>query len=165
MMTFTYTKDVAKFVVEALSLPTWGRNTYVIGDKMTWEEFVKVAEEARGGTRLHSHIFDKAIQTANHRVCTGEKFTVTYDSVEKLKAGQITELPGQVAAYSSFPKEWMQKLFSVFGFWVTEGIFDFPEEKALNEVFPHVQVTTVRDMLQNAWQGHQLNTGTAVIGI
>lgn len=132
MMTFTYTKDVAKFVVEALSLPAWDRNTYVIGDKMTWEEFVKVAEEARGG----------------------EKFTVTYDSVEKLKAGQITELPGQVAAYSSFPKEWMQKLFSVFGFWVTEGIFDFPEEKALNEVFPHVEVTTVRDMLQNAWKGH-----------
>ncbi|KAM5527878.1 hypothetical protein FOXYSP1_19752 [Fusarium oxysporum f. sp. phaseoli] len=132
MMTFTYTKDVAKFVVEALDLKAWDRNTYVIGDKMTWEEFVKVAEEARGG----------------------EKFTVTYDSVEKLKNGEITELPGQVASYSSFPKEWMQKLFSVFGFWVTEGVFDFPEEKALNKVFPDIKVTTVRDMLQSAWQGN-----------
>lgn len=49
MITFTYTKDVAKFVVEALVLEAWDRNTYVIGDRMTWEEFVNVAEEARGG--------------------------------------------------------------------------------------------------------------------
>ena len=47
-MTFTYTKDVAKFVVAAFDLPTWERDTYVIGDKMTWEEFVKLAQEARG---------------------------------------------------------------------------------------------------------------------
>lgn len=48
----------------------------------------------------------------------------------------------------------MQRLFSVFGFWVTEGIFDFPEEKALKKVFPNIEVTTVRAMLQVAWQGH-----------
>lgn len=47
-MTFTYTKDVAKFVVAALDLPTWDRNTFVIGDKMTWNDFVKLAEKARG---------------------------------------------------------------------------------------------------------------------
>lgn len=49
-VTFTYTKDVGKFVVAALTLPKWDRDTYVIGDKMTWEDFVKVAEEARGKT-------------------------------------------------------------------------------------------------------------------
>ncbi|KAM0431590.1 hypothetical protein ACHAQK_010215 [Fusarium lateritium] len=47
-MTFTYTKDVAQFVVAALDLPKWERDTYIIGDKMTWEEFVKLAEQARG---------------------------------------------------------------------------------------------------------------------
>lgn len=47
-MTFTYSLDVAKFVVAALDLPRWDRDTIVIGDKMTWEEFVKLAEEARG---------------------------------------------------------------------------------------------------------------------
>ncbi|KAM0277409.1 hypothetical protein ACHAO9_012572 [Fusarium lateritium] len=129
-MTFTYTKDVAKFVVAALDLPKWERDTYIIGDKMTWEEFVKLAEEARGGP-----------------------FTVTYDSVAKLKAGEVTELPGQVAAYHYFPKEWAQKLFSVFGFWVTESIFDFPEHKALNHHFPDIKVTTVKELLSNAWQG------------
>ncbi|WAO90212.1 NAD(P)-bd-dom domain-containing protein [Fusarium falciforme] len=130
-MSFTYTKDVAKFVVAALDLPKWERNTYAIGEKYTWEEFVKIAGEARGG----------------------EKFTVTYDSVEKLKAGSITELPGQVAAYSYFPKEWTQKLFSAFGIWVTESIFDFPDEKLLNKQFPDIKVTTVQEMLQSAWKG------------
>ncbi|WYZ35333.1 hypothetical protein EsH8_I_001609 [Colletotrichum jinshuiense] len=131
MMTFTYTKDVAKYVVEALGLRVWDRTTYVIGDKMTWEEFVKIAEEARGG----------------------EKFKVTYDSVRKLKAGEITELPGQISAYSYFPKKWAQRLYSVFGFWVTEGVFDFPEDKALNKHFPLIEVTKVKDMLQAAWKG------------
>ncbi|KAH7153442.1 hypothetical protein EDB81DRAFT_855820 [Dactylonectria macrodidyma] len=132
-MTFTYSHDVAKFVVASLDLPKWDRDTYVIGDKMTWEEVVKLAEEIRG-----------------------EKFTVTYDSVEKLRAGEITELPGQVAAYSYFPKEWVQRLFSTFGFWVTEGIFDFPEDKALNHQFPDIKVTTVEDMLDAAWGRNQV---------
>ncbi|GME32557.1 Pyridoxal-phosphate dependent enzyme [Neofusicoccum parvum] len=130
LMTFTYSLDVAKFVVAALDLPKWDRDTVVIGDKMTWEQFVKLAEDARG-----------------------DKFTVTYDSVEKLKNGEITELPGQVASYSYFPKEWAQKLFSVFGLWVTKGIFDVPEERALNKRFPDIQVTTVKEMLDQAWKG------------
>ncbi|KAK1502121.1 hypothetical protein CTAM01_05559 [Colletotrichum tamarilloi] len=130
-MTFTYTKDVAKFVVEALVLATWEHDTYLIGDEMTWEEFIAIAEEARGGKKFH----------------------VTYDSVQKLQSGEITELPGQVAAYSYFPKQWAQQLFSTFGFWVTEGLFDFPKDRALNQVFPQLKVTGVKEMLQNSWEG------------
>ncbi|KAF9634761.1 hypothetical protein BFW01_g5656 [Lasiodiplodia theobromae] len=130
LMTFTYSLDVAKFVVAALDLEKWDRDTIVIGDKMTWEQFVQLAEETRG-----------------------EKFTVTYDSVNKLEKGEITELPGQVAAYSYFPKEWVQKLFSVFGLWVTRGVFDLPTENALNKRFPGIKVTTVKEMLDQAWKG------------
>ncbi|RTE79423.1 hypothetical protein BHE90_006042 [Fusarium euwallaceae] len=130
-MTFTYTKDVAKFVVAALDLLKWERNTYAIGDKLTWDEFVKIAEEARGG----------------------EKFTVTYDDVQKLRTGNVTELPGQAASYSYLPKESAQRLFSAFGIWVTEGIFDFPDEKLLNKQFPDIKVTTAREMLLAAWKG------------
>ncbi|KAK1489135.1 hypothetical protein CCUS01_14604 [Colletotrichum cuscutae] len=127
-MTFTYTKDVAKFVVEALDLATWEHDTYLIGDEMTWEEFIAIAEEARGGKKFH----------------------VTHDSVQKLQSGEITELPGQVAAYSYFPKQWAQQLFFTFGFWVTEGLFDFPKDRALNQVFPHLKVTRVKEMLHNS---------------
>lgn len=84
---------------------------------------------------------------------TGENFIVTYDSLAKLKSGEITELPSQVAAYSYFPKQWVQRLFSTFGFWVTEGLFDLPKEKSLTHQFPHIKVTTVKEMLEKAWQG------------
>jgi nucleoside-diphosphate-sugar epimerase len=47
-MTFTYSLDVAKFVAEVLELPRWDRNTVVIGEKLTWEEFIDLAEEVRG---------------------------------------------------------------------------------------------------------------------
>ncbi|KAJ3547403.1 hypothetical protein NM208_g1534 [Fusarium decemcellulare] len=129
-MTFTYSKDVAKYVVAALDLPQWERDTYIIGDKMTWNKFVKLAQDAKG-----------------------EEFIVVYDSIEKLRLGEITELPGQVAAYSYFAKEWTQKLFSVFGFWVTQGVFDFPDQKALNQRFPEIKATSVKDMLDKAWKG------------
>lgn len=45
---FTYTYDVAKFVVASLDLPKWDDEFFVIGDKLTWNEFVRLAEETRG---------------------------------------------------------------------------------------------------------------------
>lgn len=48
IVSFTYTFDVAKFVVKLLDLPKWEETTYVYGDKATLNELVKIAEEARG---------------------------------------------------------------------------------------------------------------------
>ncbi len=48
LVTFTYSFDVAKFVVAALSLDKWPREMRVIGDTMTWNEVLRLAEEARG---------------------------------------------------------------------------------------------------------------------
>jgi nucleoside-diphosphate-sugar epimerase len=47
-MTFTYSYDVARFVVAALGLDRWEEESYTMGDKTTWNEFVKMAEDARG---------------------------------------------------------------------------------------------------------------------
>lgn len=47
-MAFTYTKDVAKFVVAALDLPKWDEALFCYGDKVTWNEFLSIAEEVRG---------------------------------------------------------------------------------------------------------------------
>ena len=47
-VTFTYTGDVAKYVVAAVDLPKWDEFSNVIGDKVTWNEFVRLAEEAKG---------------------------------------------------------------------------------------------------------------------
>lgn len=47
-MTFTYTFDVAKFVAAFLDVPKWEETTYCYGDKTTWNEFLQLAEDARG---------------------------------------------------------------------------------------------------------------------
>jgi hypothetical protein len=45
---FTHTFDVAKYVSAALDLEKWEEDSYIIGDKVTWNEFVALAEEAKG---------------------------------------------------------------------------------------------------------------------
>ncbi|KAK5632191.1 hypothetical protein RRF57_007905 [Xylaria bambusicola] len=124
-MTFTHTFDVAKFVVAALDLPEWDEIMYCYGEKISWNEFLKLAEETR--------------------------FNVAYDPPEKLQKGEITELPLNVGTVD-FPKEVLQGLMALWGLYVLEGKFDIPTDKALNKVFPDVQPLKVRDVL-GMWRG------------
>lgn len=45
---FTHTKDVGKFVAASLDLEKWEPDTFIIGDKVTWNEFLQHAEAAKG---------------------------------------------------------------------------------------------------------------------
>ncbi|KAJ0385794.1 hypothetical protein COL922a_005598 [Colletotrichum nupharicola] len=128
---FTHTRDVAKFVAAALDLKKWDNDLYIVGDKVTWNEFLKLAEDAKG-----------------------TKFNVAYDSAEKLKAGQTTELPGQIPAYPFFPKEAYQALAGTFGWWFENGTFDMPPsgKKTLNELFPEIKAWKVKEILDKAWK-------------
>lgn len=47
-ITFTHTSDVGKFVAASLDLDAWDRISVVIGDKMTMNEAVRLAEETKG---------------------------------------------------------------------------------------------------------------------
>jgi nucleoside-diphosphate-sugar epimerase len=47
-VTFTYTFDLARFVVAALDLEEWNEESRVVGDEVTWNEFVGLAEEVTG---------------------------------------------------------------------------------------------------------------------
>lgn len=47
-VTFTHTFDVAKYVTASLDLPKWDKESYVIGESVTWNEFVRIAEEVKG---------------------------------------------------------------------------------------------------------------------
>ena len=77
---------------------------------------------------------------------------MAYDSIEKLERGEITELPSHPAMYPFFPKPFVQQYFGKFGFYVTEGLFNFPKDKTLNKTFPEIKPTTVREML-SVWVG------------
>jgi nucleoside-diphosphate-sugar epimerase len=48
VVAFTYTKDLAKFVVAALDLPKWDESLFCYSDKVTWNQFLSIAEEMRG---------------------------------------------------------------------------------------------------------------------
>ncbi|KAK1509223.1 uncharacterized protein CCOS01_15739 [Colletotrichum costaricense] len=128
---FTHTKDVGKFVAAALDLDKWEPDTFIVGDKVTFNQFVQLAEAAKG-----------------------TKFNVAYDSVEKLKTGQTTELPSQVPAYQFFPKEAYQGMASVFGLWFENGSFDIPPagKRTLNQIFPDIKAWTVKEILETAWK-------------
>jgi hypothetical protein len=49
IVTLTYTKDLAKFVVAALSLPKWHEEFHCYSEQSTYGHLVRVAEEATGG--------------------------------------------------------------------------------------------------------------------
>ncbi|KAJ4315043.1 hypothetical protein N0V94_006155 [Neodidymelliopsis sp. IMI 364377] len=128
-LSLTYTKDLGKFVVAALSLSKWDEALYCYSDQLSMKEIVKLAEEA-----------------------TGTKFDVTYDSVEKLRSGQITELPSHKPTYEFFPKEMLVDLLAKFGLWIVYGIMYRPKTGSLNEKFPEIKTTTAKEII-GAWKG------------
>lgn len=129
-VTLTYTFDVARFVVAALGLESWPANheLRVVGDEVTFNELVAVAEEVKG-----------------------VKFEVAYDSVEDLTASRITELPGHAASYDKFPKERLQWFLAIFELWMATGRARVPREGSLNEMFPDIKPLTVREMMERYW--------------
>ncbi|KAJ3523642.1 hypothetical protein NM208_g12377 [Fusarium decemcellulare] len=124
---FTYSYDVARFVAAFLDEPKWEELTYCYGEKTTWNGFLKVAEQV-----------------------TGASFDTTYDSLEKLQKGEMTELPAHKAelAKSPFPAELTRQLLALLGMWSVAGQFDIPAEGSLNSKYPHIKPLTIRDALR-----------------
>jgi hypothetical protein len=83
---------------------------------------------------------------------TGTKFSVIYDSVEKLKSGQTSELPAQVALYSFLPKDILQYMIAVHGLWFEEGVYNLKPTRLLNDQFPEIKPITVKEILRQAWK-------------
>ncbi|KAI7767007.1 hypothetical protein LZL87_013345 [Fusarium oxysporum] len=138
LVTFTHTFDVARFVAVLIGAPKWDKESYIIGDKVSWNQFVQYAEEAKG-----------------------VKFTVKHESIEDLKAGKITELPSHPHMYPFFPKPMLQGFFTAFGRMFVEGAFDLKPERTLNQVFPEVKARKIKDLLFEAWgQMEAQGTGT-----
>lgn len=45
---FTYTKDVGKLVAASLDVREWPEKAFIVGDKVTLNELLKLAEDATG---------------------------------------------------------------------------------------------------------------------
>ncbi|KAH7483720.1 hypothetical protein FOMA001_g7369 [Fusarium oxysporum f. sp. matthiolae] len=83
----------------------------------------------------------------------GSKFTVSYDALEKLQKGEVTELPSHRESYGFFPKAALQGFLSMLGRYVVEGRLDIPADKALNAKFTDIQTLKVKEAIE-LWRGH-----------
>ncbi|KAM7196160.1 NAD(P)-binding protein [Rhypophila sp. PSN 637] len=128
-VTFTHTFDVGAFVAALLTKEKWDKESYIIGDKVTLNEFVRIAEEVKK-----------------------VKFTIEHDSINKLKTSQITELPSHPQFYGFFPKQMLQGMFSTFELMVDSGAFDFKPTRSLNDQFPEIKTMTVREIITKAYR-------------
>lgn len=45
---FTHSFDVAKFVAAALDLAAWEQTSWIVGDRISWNELAKQAQEVKG---------------------------------------------------------------------------------------------------------------------
>ena len=127
---FTHTLDIAKFVAASLSFPKWSNETYVVGDRLTFNEALAIAEEVKG-----------------------TKFKVTYDSVELLRSGKVTELPSHAQMYPFFPEEQLQGFLAIVGLLFENGECDFPTDQTINHDVPEIKAGTFRELMVEAWKG------------
>ncbi|KAJ4174225.1 hypothetical protein NW754_004640 [Fusarium falciforme] len=124
---FTHTTDIAKYVAASLDLPTWDPESYVVGEKTTWSEVVRIAQELKG-----------------------TKFQIKYDSLDKLDQGQITELPGHIPAYAFVPKDTLQFLLAGLERLLADGSFNLNPKSFLNDKLPEIKPLKVKDVLAAA---------------
>jgi hypothetical protein len=75
---------------------------------------------------------------------------MVYDDIEKLKRGEVTELPSQTSLYSFIPKEFVQAICSTFGIWIDRGDMDFNEDTSLNQKLPELKTIKLKEFLDKA---------------
>lgn len=47
---FTHTFDVAKFVAALVNQDVWPKRSIIVGDRMTWNQVLSIAEEVKGSS-------------------------------------------------------------------------------------------------------------------
>jgi hypothetical protein len=125
----THSRDIAAYTARLLALPTrWAPKYWLHGAVKTWNEMVAIAEKAKG-----------------------VKFEVTYDGVETLKSGGMTELPGHSLLYEAFggvaAKPVFQQMVSLLSAWMAEGRLR-EGTPLLNDLFPDVRTVTVEEAMR-----------------
>lgn len=159
-ITFTYTKDLAKFVVAAMGVDSWPEAFHCYSDYATWNELVNIAEEVTGKPSIPNmpHFplpLPPNLTPANPfspSFPPDTTFTVIFDPPSKLRDGKVTELPSHPHLYPYFPFEMLQELLSKFGLWAINGDMYVPREGALNARFPEISTASVREIV-GAWKG------------
>ncbi|KAH7062240.1 hypothetical protein B0J12DRAFT_707624 [Macrophomina phaseolina] len=125
----THSSDAAAFLARLLALDEWPEKCWVVGDRLTWNEALVYAERARE-----------------------EMFELTYDDVEELREGKVTELPANRSRYAIVPKDLMDGLRCVCGIASVEGWYNFPGD-TVRQLFPEMRTTRFEALMRRCWMG------------
>ncbi|CAI7662563.1 unnamed protein product [Penicillium glandicola] len=121
----TYTYDMASYLVKALDLDEWPDFSVIVGDEVTYNQVLGMAEEF-----------------------TGKKFKVTYDSLEQINTGDVTVPPQpEGLEYSS---DELKEVTALVSRLTVSNVFQLPDDR-LNTRFPEVKPITMRQFLHDAW--------------
>ena len=142
----TYTYDMATYLVKALDLDEWPEFTVIVGDEVTYNQVLGMAEEFTG-----KHIARPYLRYTRDLILiseTGKKFKVTYDSLERIKTGDVTVPPQpEGIEYSS---DELKEVTALVSRLTVNNVFQLPGDR-LNTRFPEVKPITMRQFLHNAW--------------
>ncbi|KAJ5895265.1 hypothetical protein N7495_006956 [Penicillium taxi] len=127
MMCMTYTYDMARYVVKALDLDQWPEFSVIVGDEVTYNDILHMAEEI-----------------------IGTKFQVTYDSREQIESGDVTVPP--VAEDVEYSTEELKETTALVSRLTVNGVFQLPRENRLNSLFPELRPVTMREFLEKSWR-------------
>ncbi|PYH32688.1 uncharacterized protein BO87DRAFT_398541 [Aspergillus neoniger CBS 115656] len=110
--------------IDILDLEEWPEFSIFAGDDTTYNELLKLAEEARR-----------------------KQFDVVYDSAENIKAGRVTVPP----FLTGLSEEEAWELTVLVSRLTIAGAFDLPQER-MNALFPDVKPIKMREFLINTWK-------------
>ncbi|KAJ5225418.1 hypothetical protein N7468_006643 [Penicillium chermesinum] len=123
----TYSYDMANYLVKLLDLDEWPEFSVIVGDEVTYNQILKMAEEF-----------------------TGTKFEVTYDSVDQVNAGNVTIPPNPPG--TKYSEEEMREVTALVSRLTVNGVFELPKENRLNELFPDIHPITMKELLERSWK-------------
>ncbi|CAG9990306.1 unnamed protein product [Clonostachys byssicola] len=122
------TKDLY-IVTAALEMPECPRENRVVGETLTVNHLVDLAEDA-----------------------ARKRFDVKYHSLETLKEFQIPELPGHENGYKEYPREVLFVFLSILHRWMAEGLASISTEGSLNEKSPDIKPLTAQELMGKHWK-------------
>ncbi|OQD64471.1 hypothetical protein PENPOL_c007G08988 [Penicillium polonicum] len=121
----TYTYDMATYLVKALDLDEWPEFSVIVGDEVTYNQVLGMAEEF-----------------------TAKKFKATYDSLAQIKSGDVT-VPPQPEGMECSTDE-LKEVTALVSRLTVNNVFQLPGDR-LNTRFPEVKPITMRQFLHNTW--------------
>ena len=141
LISLTHSDDLARYVVKLLDVAeeggSWDEWSVVVGEDVSLNEVVRIAERVRGAGE-------------------GERseFQVTYDPIEELENGNATVLPMPGKTEVEGEDDTVRELCALFGRLYHYGVLHMPTENRLTDrLRDEIEVLGVEEFLVDAWKG------------